>query len=133
MAISIDQLAAAVNKELELYAGRTDEEVAAAVDEVAKTTVRELKQTSPHRTGAYARAWRQTTPTRGPHSYQRIVNAGKLYRLTHLLENGHRVAQPTSGKTWVGPSPSQGHIKPAEQHAIEQFEAALRRNIEAIR
>lgn len=133
MAISIDNLAAEVNKQLALYAGATDEAVSQAVDEVSKATVAELKQTSPVRTGSYAKSWQQSTPTRGPHSYQRIVNAGKLYRLTHLLENGHRVAQPTSGKTWVEPSPRQGHIKPAEEHAIAQFEAALRRNIEAIR
>lgn len=133
MAIVIDDLAKEVNRQLALFAGATDAVVAKTVDEVGEAAVTELQKTSPVRTGAYAKAWTMSTPDTGPNRYKRVVNAGKMYRLTHLLENGHRVAAPTSGKTWVEPSPLEGHIKPAEAHVIAKFEEDLRRNIEAIR
>lgn len=136
MAIVIDDLAAEVNRQLALYAGATDQVVAKTVDEVADAVVAELRITSPRRTGKYAEAWKPSTPTEGRNRYKRIVNAGKMYRLTHLLELGHKVKpKPVrpGKKDWVDPSPVQGHIKPAEERMIAKFEADLRRNIEAIR
>lgn len=130
MAIPIEQLAAAVNKQLETFANATDEIVASSVEEVAKATVQRLKETSPRRTGVYANSWRASKLKGGKHYSGRVVFAANgEYRLTHLLEHGH--AKVNGGR--VSPSPPGGHIEPAEQEAIASFEAAIRRGVEAIR
>ena len=130
MAIQIDQLAAEVNKQLAAFAGATNEVVAVSVEEVAKETVRRLRETSPKRTGAYAKSWKSTKLKGGRNYNGRVIHAGNgEYRLTHLLEYGH--AKVNGGR--VNPSPPGGHIEPAEQEAIQSFEAAIRRGVEAIR
>lgn len=131
MAIPIDQLAAEVNKRLELFAGATDEVVKDATVKVAKKTVQTLKSTSPKRTGEYARSWRRDKIKTGRHSYAEVIHAGNgEYRLTHLLENPRRVFYwgRYAGKTTAGTP----HIEPAEEQAIAEFEAELRRGIEGI-
>ena len=130
MAIKIDQLAAEVNKQLAAFAGATDDIVETSAEDVAKATVQQLKTTSPKLTGKYARSWTIYRPKSGPYRHTKIVHAGDgEYRLTHLLEYGH--AKVNGGR--VQPSPAGGHIEPAEQAAIADFEAEIRRKVEALR
>lgn len=132
MAIQIDQLAAEVNKRLELFAGATDEVVKDATVKVAKNTVQILKQTSPKgKTGEYAKSWRRDKIKAGRHNYAEVIHAGNgEHRLTHLLENPRRVFYwgRDAHKTTAG----EPHIKPAEEQAIKEFETELRRGIEGI-
>ena len=131
MAISIDQLAAEVNHQLALFQGATDEVVEKATDDVAKMTVQQLKATSPRGSGDYAKSWRSEKLKSRSHHYGRVIHAGDgEYRLTHLLEKGHDVVR--GGKV-VGHAPAYPHIADAEQKAIAEFEAEIRREVEAIK
>ena len=113
--IKIDDLAAEVARQLEIFQGATDEIVEAAVDNVARRTVQTLKATSPKRTGEYAASWKRAS--------------GGEYRVTHLLEKPHRIANKY-GK--YGTTSGEPHIAPAEEQAIAEFEAEIRRGVEAI-
>lgn len=128
MAIKIDQLAAEVNKQLAAFAGATDDIVETSAEDVAKATVQQLQTTSWKRTGKYAKSWTIYRPKSGPYRHSKIVHA-REYRLTHLLEYGH--AKVNGGR--VDPYPPGGHIEPAEQAAIADFEAEIRRKVEALR
>lgn len=129
--IKIDDLAAEVARQLEIFQGATDEIVEAAVDNVARRTVQTLKATSPKGpSGDYARSWRQDQIKRGRHQYAQVIHAsGGEYRLTHLLEKPHRIANKY-GK--YGTTSGEPHIAPAEEQAIAEFEAEIRRGVEAL-
>ena len=130
MAIKIDDLAMEVNRQLQAFAGATDEVVKASVDAVVKETIAQLKATSPELTGVYAKSWESTKIKEGKHSYIKVIHAGDgEYRLTHLLENGHNVVR---GGKIVGRANPHPHIQPAEQAAIDEFEKKLRKGVEAI-
>lgn len=61
-----------------------------AQDKIAKEAVQKLKNTSPKRTGKYARSWaikRTRTGTGVPD----VIIYNKIGQLTHLLENGHEI------------------------------------------
>lgn len=130
MSIPISELAAEVNRQLALFQGATDEIVKDATKKVAKDTVQILEATSPKATGDYARSWTKDKIKDGRHSYTEVIHAGGgEYRLTHLLEKPRKVfywGRPAGFMTKGTP-----HIKPAEEKAIAQFEAEIRRKVEA--
>lgn len=128
--IKIDDLAAEVARQLEIFQGATDEIVEAAVDNVARRTVQTLKATSPKRTGEYAASWKREKIKAGRHQYAQVIHAsGGEYRLTHLLEKPHRIANKY-GK--YGTTSGEPHIAPAEEQAIAEFEAEIRRGVEVL-
>ena len=89
--------------------------VESAADKVSKNTAKRLKQTSPKKTGDYARGWSRKKIEGGYVVYNRTKP-----RLTHLLEYGHALAnQFGSLGRRVAAHP---HIKPAEQEGIKEFE-----------
>ncbi len=94
--ISIDQLAAEIAKELSQYSQEVVEKINVSSERVGKAAVQKLKQTSPKRTGAYAKSWT-------PH-----------HRLAHLLEYGH--AKKGGGRVEGKP-----HIAPVEEEVIREF------------
>lgn len=128
--IKIDDLAAEVARQLEIFQGATDEIVEAAVDNVVRRTIQNLKATSPKRTGEYAASWKKEPIKAGRHQYVQVIHAsGGEYRLTHLLEKPH-VKANKYGK--YGETTGEPHIAPAEEQAIAEFEAEIRRGVEAI-
>lgn len=98
-----------------------------AIDEAAaktaKATVAALKQTSPKRSGRYARSWKTKQQATSAGNKAHVVHSEKHYRLTHLLEKGHALRQ--GGRTRAYP-----HIKQAEEQAIADFEQELVKRIE---
>lgn len=109
--ISIDDLAKEVNKACEVYADDVNRKIKEIIPGVAKDTVKELKTTSPKRTGQYAKGWGVKNESVRLTTTATVYNK-KRYRLTHLLEKGH--ASRGGGRT-VPPKP---HIGKAEQKAI---------------
>lgn len=120
--IKPEQLSDAVGKELDKYAKTTADKVKEAVQDAADSAVKELKSTSPKKTGRYARSWRQKKAKETSSEKEIIVHAG-VYQLTHLLENGH--AKRGGGRVAGIP-----HIKPAEEHAIEKLESEIQKGVE---
>lgn len=117
MKTTVDDLSKAIQKTLAEYEGVTIDSMKAAVDKASKEAVRELKSSSPKRTGAYAKSWAaKKARLANKWAYQKTVHNKEHYRLTHLLEKGHRVVWAKNGRTWVDARP---HIEKVEQKAVE--------------
>ncbi len=127
MKISADLLAASVQKELENYRDATVESMKKAVDSSAKQAVNELKTTSPKMTGAYAKSWTsKKDKQKNKWAYAKVVFNKNHYRLTHLLEKGHRIVNAKNGRTWVE---AIAHISTVEQEAVENLVKEIKDNI----
>ncbi len=117
--INIDQLAAEIARGLAEYSQDVVERVNASSERVGKAAVKRLKQTSPKRTGAYAKAWAMKTEPEVGQPHTRIIHVkAPHYRLAHLLEYGH--AKVGGGRVEGIP-----HIRPAEEEAIREFTEAV--------
>ena len=113
--ISIDQLAAEIAKGLAEYSQDVVEKVNVSSEKVGKAAVKQLKQTSPKKTGKYAKSWTMSTEKEIGQPHKRIIHAkAPHYRLTHLLEHGH-------AKVGGGRVEGRPHIRPAEEMVIEEF------------
>lgn len=112
MAIKADQLAQEIVKILDDYRDTTIDKMKGAVDKAAKQAVNELKTSSPKRTGAYAKDWAAKKDRKANKwAYGKVVYNKKHYRLTHLLEKGHR-------KVNGGMVAARPHIAKVEEKAI---------------
>ena len=85
-----------------------------AIKETATETVMKLRNTSPVKTGSYARGWK--VGKRRGSDY--IVHNATDYQLTHLLENGHVIRNK---KGTYGRAPAHKHIKPVEEWASDEL------------
>ena len=106
----IEDLADAIQQEVNDYYDELQESIDKAVDIVAKEAESELKENSPERTGEYARGWR-----RKKYKYRQVVYNAKKPNLTAPLEYGH--ARRDGDRVDARP-----HIKPIEEIAKEQIE-----------
>lgn len=118
--VDISQLANAIEKELEAYSKEVSEGVNESAKEVAKESVNTLKQTSPKRTGKYARGWRNTERKNVRGAETQVIHNKTNYQLVHLLERGH-------AKRGGGRVPGRPHVKPVEKQAIKEFENKVRK------
>lgn len=110
--IKADQLAQEIVKILDDYRDTTIDKMKESVDKAAKQAVNELKTSSPKRTGAYAKDWAAKKDRKGNKwAYGKVVYNKKHYRLTHLLEKGHR-------KVNGGMVAARPHIAKVEEKAI---------------
>lgn len=110
--IKADQLAQEIVKILDDYRDTTIDKMKEAVDKAAKQAVNELKTSSPKRTGAYAKDWAAKKDRKANKwAYGKVVYNKKHYRLTHLLEKGHR-------KVNGGMVAARPHIAKVEEKAI---------------
>ena len=113
--ISVDQLAAEIAKGLAEYSQDVVEKVNVSSEKVGKAAVKRLKQTSPKKTGKYAKSWTMTTEKAIGQPDLRIIHAkAPHYRLAHLLEYGH-------AKVGGGRVEGRPHIGPAEEEVIREF------------
>lgn len=115
-----DELYIALTKAFEEYTDDVIFNVKEAIEETAKETVEDLKETSPdgRRKGAkkYKRGWSYRDES--DRIRARFVVYNKQGRLTHLLENGH-------GLWYGGRAKAIPHIKPSEERAIKLVERKL--------
>jgi len=113
--ISVDQLAAEIAKGLAEYSQDVVEKVNVSSEKVGKAAVKRLKQTSPKRTGQYAKSWTMSTEKAIGQPDLRIIHVkAPHYRLAHLLEYGH-------AKVGGGRVEGRPHIRPAEEEVIQEF------------
>lgn len=121
------ELAAEVNSILADYRGVVQDVLVDAVDMTVKEVVKELRQTSPKASGAYAKSWTQTrAPWKNGAGYGRIAYNKDHYRLTHLLEYGHDIMR---NGCKVGRAQAHPHIKQAEAQAIDNFRKRLKEGL----
>ena len=126
--ITVDELAKTVASILDEYQDATFDNVKEAVNNASKKAVQRLRAESPKQTGAYAKSWtvKKDRSTK-QWFFKKIVYAqSPQYRLTHLLEKGHRVVGAKNGRTWVDARP---HIKNVEQEAIEELIDEIKKKV----
>lgn len=129
--IGVDKLANEINDILSEYKGLLESDLEEAVDEVSKSAVNELKNTSPEGdTGEYKRSWKRKKTRAINGAYHVTIYAGAPhYRLAHLLEFGH--ALKSGGRT-VGRARAFPHIKKVETNAIAKLETKIKQAIEEV-
>ena len=93
------------------------------VDAVAKECVQRLRNTSPRKTGSYAKGW----GTKKQGEMDVIVHNRTDYQLTHLLENGHVVRNK---KGTYGRAPAHKHIAPVEEWANNELPLEIERELQ---
>lgn len=124
--ISVDELAEAVQAELDAYVGLAPEAFEAAGKAAGKKAVKRLKSDSPSKTGEYAKNWKvKTVKTRTGAST--TIYQGKKPGLAHLLEYGHPIVH--GGRT-VGQAKAFPHIAAAQETAIKAYEDELKERME---
>ena len=84
------------------------------IDGVAKESAQKLRNTSPVKTGSYAKGW----GVKKLGDMDVVVHNRTDYQLTHLLENGHVIRNK---KGTYGRAPAIKHIKPVEEWAIDEL------------
>lgn len=127
MAVKADEFANAVNKVIQDYEGATITVMQNAVDKASKEAVKKLKSSSPKASGAYAKSWvSKKTKMANKWAYEKTVYNKEHYRLTHLLEKGHRVVGSKNGRVWVDARP---HIETVEKEAIETLVKEIKENV----
>lgn len=120
--VSINNLNSAIKSVLDEYQEEVTEKVKEVLPKVGKDTVKELKQTSPKKSGKYAKGWKTQVEEGRLGSVVTVYNSDR-YQLTHLLEKGH--ASRDGGRVSGIP-----HIRPAEEHAIKNVVDEIKRSIE---
>lgn len=124
--IRVDELVSAVMGELDDFGGYvTNTAIKEAVRKTSEEAVKELRSTSPRRTGEYAASW-TSDPANRPKAeqYSEIVySEAPHYRLTHLLEKGHR-KRGGNGRVEAIP-----HIGPVEEGLGDKIEKFLREEV----
>lgn len=99
----------------------------AAEQKVAKEAANKLKNSSPKKTGKYAKSWRVRTD-RGSGGIDTVTVHNKdHYQLTHLLENGHVVKNK---KGTYGRTSPQKHIGPVNDWACDELPREIERELE---
>ena len=123
------KLKADVQKLLNEY---TDEVLDSVVDAVKETTdfaEKQLKATSPKRAkkgGKYARGWKSEIEAKGNSIEGKVYNK-KYSHLTHLLENGHCIANGTG--RYDGFVGARVHIAPVNEAAQKKLAEEIERRL----
>ena len=92
------------------------------IDRTSKESVQKLKNTSPKKTGSYAKGW----IVKKINDMDSIVYNKTDYRLTHLLENGHVIKNK---KGTYGRTHGIKHIAPVEEWAADELPRRITEDI----
>ena len=118
--------AQAVKDYLEIYVEDIGESVEETSNQIGKEAKDELKQTSPKKTGRYAKGWTIKKDKKKKNYYAIKIHNKTDYQLTHLLEFGH--ATRNGRRTKAIP-----HIRPVEEKYKKEFEERLKDKIRRIK
>lgn len=130
MQISMNDLYKEVHITLEDYARGVDRVMAETNEEAGIFAETELLWASPRRTGNYAESWRLETVETKRHKTELVVWNPKYYRLTHLLEKSHRIANKYGS---YGKSKPQPHIRPTEEKTEKKWVEIFEEKVQRIR
>ena len=98
---------------LDEYSIEIQEGITKAAEDVANAGAKELKATSPKRTGKYSKGWRVNKRSGKGFVHTTIYNATN-WQLTHLLENGHTTRKGGRTRSFV-------HIRPVEEKYVNEY------------
>ncbi len=117
--IELKDFQKAIIDNLREYSNEVVAESKKQVQQVGKETVNQLKETSPKRSGDYAKDWKMKKAFENANEIRVQVYNAHHYQLTHLLEYGH--AKKNGGRVEAIP-----HIRPAEQAAAEKLDKKVK-------
>ncbi|HEM2695160.1 HK97 gp10 family phage protein [Streptococcus pluranimalium] len=123
MKVKVDDMANAIQKELEKYQKVTTEQLKKVIKEVGKETKEMIQSSAPKKSGKYAKSWAVKRDKETSGSLSVVVHSRNKYQLTHLLEFGH--AKRGGGRTRAMP-----HIANAEKQAVSSFEQKVKEILE---
>lgn len=112
--IDLSDLASEVGAVLTMYAQNVTNETSQWMEKTARDTAKDLKKSSPKKSGKYAQGWSATKK-----NGRWVVHNKKRPGLAHLTENGHPIVR---GGVVVGHAGANHHIKNAEQRAQEKIQ-----------
>lgn len=115
-----------MEKILDEYSERVKNVTNVAMNRVSRECVKQLRNTSPKKTGDYARGWGIKKMVSHGDIADIIVCNQTEYSLTHLLENGHVVRNK---KGVFGRAPAHPHIKPVEEWANSELPEEIEREL----
>lgn len=92
------------------------------IKKISKESATKLRNTSPKKTGSYAKGW--TTKKNGDMDI--VVHNKTDYQLTHLLENGHVIRNK---KGTYGRTSGVKHIAPVEEWAESALPEEIMREL----
>ena len=121
--VSIDNLSDEIRDILEEYGDNIELAMKDTIKKAGKEAAKELRATSPSRTGRYARSWTSTTTLDSSAKTEVVVHNAKEYRLAHLLEHGH--AMVTRGGRTVGRVQAFPHIAKVEEKVTSELEKKI--------
>ena len=122
--VSIDQLADAVNEQLQEYNKLSAKVVKAAVTKAVNAVKKDIGANAPKKSGRYAKSWRTKKTKETSTELQVTVYSPSRYMLAHLLEHGH--AKRGGGRVRAIP-----HIAPAEEAAEEVLMKDIERGLKS--
>ena len=122
--VSIDQLADAVNEQLQEYNKLSAKVVKAAVTKAGNAVKKDIGANAPKKSGRYAKSWRTKKTKETSTEFQVTVYSPSRYMLAHLLEHGH--AKRGGGRVRAIP-----HIAPAEEAAEEVLMKDIERGLKS--
>ena len=122
--VSIDQLADAVNEQLQEYNKLSAEVVKTAVTKAGNAVKKDIGANAPRKSGRYAKSWRTKKTKETSTELQVTVYSPTRYMLAHLLEHGH--AKRGGGRVRAIP-----HIAPAEEAAEETLRKDIERGLKS--
>lgn len=122
------KLSAQLEKILDEFGKEAEKDVYQAFEQVGKETVNKLKQSSPKKSGDYAKGWRFKWIKERGKVIEGVVHNSTHYQLTHLLENGHDVYNYEGGS--YGRTRGIKHIQPADDWAQNELDEEIRRRLE---
>lgn len=120
--VKLSQMSSAIMEALEEYKDFTDEVVKEAVDSVSKEAKSIAKSGSPELYGGYKKGWTVKKTIDQESRVSVTVHNRKKPGLTHLLEKGH-------AKRGGGRVEGITHIALAEEYAIKELEAEIRKGL----
>ena len=125
--MALDLITDQISEIFDEYSRDMKRKVNNSVDKVGKESVNQLKNTSPKKTGDYARGWRLKRE-RGRNGINDVtIHNATEYRLTHLLENGHVIRNK---KGTYGRTSGIKHIKPVEEYFNSEVVEEIKRELE---
>ena len=122
--VSIDQLADAVNEQLQEYNKLSAEVVKTAVTKAGNAVKKDIGANAPRKSGRYAKSWRTKKTKETSTELQVTVYSPTRYMLAHLLEHGH--AKRGGGRVRAIP-----HIASAEEAAEEALMKDIERRLKS--
>ena len=123
----METLTVQMDKILDEYKERVKHATEVSMNRVSRECVKKLRNTSPRKTGDYAKGWTSEKAVDRGSVVDYIVRNKTDYQLTHLLEHGHVVI---NGKGEYGRAPARPHIKPVEEWANNELPQEIERELQ---